>query len=147
MSQRGLITDPAEMLKFMFAGNATFTLCSKATQERYTFKIRKAKTRDDRPEMFFVMLLSGPDNTSDYVYVGKVQNNTFSLTKASKMKENSTPVKAFKWSYGRMIKGMDLDQLEFWHEDTCGRCGRKLTVPDSIYNGYGAKCFNMLKGR
>jgi hypothetical protein len=30
--------------------------------------------------------------------------------------------------------------LEFWHEGRCGRCGRRLTVPDSIASGYGPEC-------
>ena len=27
--------------------------------------------------------------------------------------------------------------IEIWHEGKCGKCGRTLTVPDSIINGLG----------
>lgn len=30
--------------------------------------------------------------------------------------------------------------LEVWHEGRCGRCGRALTVPESIASGIGPVC-------
>lgn len=33
-----------------------------------------------------------------------------------------------------------LGKVEVWHEGSCGRCGRKLTVPESIANGLGPEC-------
>jgi hypothetical protein len=32
------------------------------------------------------------------------------------------------------------ESLEIWHEGSCLRCGRKLTVPESIESGYGPEC-------
>jgi hypothetical protein len=31
-----------------------------------------------------------------------------------------------------------------WHEGRCGRCGRKLTVPESIESGFGPECASIL---
>lgn len=36
--------------------------------------------------------------------------------------------------------GQDLPECEVWHEGRCGRCGRKLTVPESIETGIGPDC-------
>ena len=30
--------------------------------------------------------------------------------------------------------------LEVWHEGRCGRCGRKLTTPQSVETGFGPVC-------
>jgi hypothetical protein len=37
-----------------------------------------------------------------------------------------------------------MPNLEIWHEGRCGRCGRKLTVPESIHNGYGPECIHLI---
>ncbi|MGQ4872128.1 MAG: DUF6011 domain-containing protein, partial [Candidatus Thorarchaeota archaeon] len=29
------------------------------------------------------------------------------------------------------------EKVRIWHEGKCGRCGRRLTVPESIESGYG----------
>jgi len=31
-------------------------------------------------------------------------------------------------------------QVQFWHEGRCGRCNRRLTVPESITLGFGPDC-------
>jgi hypothetical protein len=30
--------------------------------------------------------------------------------------------------------------MELWHEGRCGKCGRALTVPESIESGLGPVC-------
>lgn len=37
-----------------------------------------------------------------------------------------------------------LDRVEVWHEGSCGRCGRKLTVPSSIETGLGPECAELV---
>lgn len=34
--------------------------------------------------------------------------------------------------------------VEIWHEGKCGRCGRQLTVPESIESGFGPECVKMI---
>jgi hypothetical protein len=43
---------------------------------------------------------------------------------------------AFGWAW----RHPDSDKLEVWHEGRCGRCGRRLTVPESIESGLGPEC-------
>lgn len=35
-------------------------------------------------------------------------------------------------------------QVQFWHEGRCGHCGRRLTVPASIFTGFGPDCAEKL---
>jgi hypothetical protein len=30
-----------------------------------------------------------------------------------------------------------------WHEGSCARCGKKLTVPESIESGFGPECVKL----
>jgi hypothetical protein len=121
---------------FMLAGNATFTLESRKTGMRYTFKVRRSETGD----VHFVSLLTGSDNESDYSYVGIIGTNGFRLTKKSRMSMDSVPVKAFSYTYGFVARGESAPGVEIHHAGRCGRCGRKLTVPSSIETGLGPEC-------
>lgn len=123
-------------LEFMLAGDAYFTLRSQATQTRYTYHVRKSE--DGR--VHFVSFLTGPENTHNYTYLGVIRNGWFELTKKSRLPGDSAPVKAFNWTLQNLRKGIFPDRLEFWHEGKCGRCGRKLTVPESIAFGIGPEC-------
>ncbi len=140
----GQITDPKTALSFMFAGNATVTFRSLKTGERRTYKIREAEKRNpndaNEQPVYFVKLLNGPDNESAYVYMGMVRDGKFSTTRASKMDTNSVAVKAFTWVLEYLQKNVLPESLEIWHEGRCGRCGRKLTVPESIASGFGPEC-------
>ena len=137
----GQINNAKQVLAFMFAGNATMTFRSAKTGDRRTYKIRLAeKQNPNDPETYFVKLLNGADNENSYVYMGIIRNDKFRTTRASKMDMNSVAVKAFVWSLENFQKGVMPESLEVWHEGRCGRCGRKLTVPESIATGFGPEC-------
>jgi hypothetical protein len=133
---------------FIFAGNAYFTVRSLKTGTRYTYRVNRAKCSRCGKEdcncwaypTYFVSLLSGPDNTGDYTYLGMIRENVFRLTRASKMTDDSRPVKAFRWVIERIIRGELPPFTELWHEGRCGRCGRMLTVPESVERGIGPEC-------
>jgi hypothetical protein len=57
-----------DLKTFIYAGNATFTVTSVKTGARFTFKVSRKK--DDPEAPLFVALLGGPDNVSDYRYMG-----------------------------------------------------------------------------
>ena len=146
-------------LNFILAGNATFTVRSLKTGTRYTYKVRRAESVDTNqrnlplPELarrnaaeaaarptWFVTLLSGPDNENDFVYLGIITDNVFRLTRKSRMTSESVPVRAFGWVYAALVRREMPALTEIWHEGRCGRCGRKLTVPESIVAGLGPEC-------
>ena len=135
------MSDPKTVLTFMLAGNAICTLRSAKSGTRYTYKIREGKKKvPTDPSIFFVNLLTGPDNTSDYTYLGVIGNGGFRLTGKSKMKPDSGPVVAFRWAYDCFAKGTLPASLEVWHSGRCGRCGRLLTDAESIATGFGPEC-------
>lgn len=140
----------AEAREFILAGNAIITIVSKVTATRYTYKIKRAKKEgtdlwSDTP-LWFVSLLTGPNNTDDYSYLGILKGDTFQLTKKSKMLPTSGPVVAFYWLSRYMFQRVMPSQLEVWHEGRCGRCNRVLTVPESLAAGIGPECAKIHKG-
>lgn len=127
---------------FCLAGNATITLESLQTSAHYTFKIRE-KAAEGRPTVWFVNLLRGPDNESDYMYMGLIRDGVFSLTKNSKVSADCLSFKAFNYFWNR-YNDVIPPQLVIHHEGKCGRCGRTLTVPSSIDLGIGPDCAVMM---
>jgi hypothetical protein len=134
--QPGQLTDATEAMSFIQSGNAYFTLVSKATGVRYTYHVKES----DDGRCFFVSVLYGPDNTGDYVYAGTIRDGRTSTTRNSKIQKTDKRWVAFCWVYLKLSIGYLPDTLEIWHEGRCGRCGRLLTVPESIRNGIGPEC-------
>lgn len=132
----------------ILAGNATITLVSKASGARYTFNVKRAKRANSASgKAWFVGLLTGPSNETDYTYAGMLfgDDAAFRLTAKSGVKEGSAPAKAMAWTMAQLAKGGELPSaLEVWHEGRCCRCGRKLTVPESIASGIGPECAKKL---
>jgi len=141
--ERGQILGAATALNLILAGKAVFTLVSKKSGTRYTYKVIRADSKKWNPATYFVSLLTGPDNTSNYQYIGMIQNNRFRTTQKSRMRDDSVPVKAISWSLIQLSAGKMSELLEIWHEGRCCRCGRRLTVPDSIAIGLGPECSGM----
>ena len=132
---------------FLWAGNATFTLVSKASQCRYTFNIHKSKFTGVT-DNYFVSVLNGPNNKYDYLYLGMI-NPTFQtlrLTKGSKVSKEAPSYIAFSWFIRLLFSNPErlFALATIWHEGKCGRCGRKLTVPSSIEAGIGPECASKL---
>jgi hypothetical protein len=127
--------------KFIFAGNAIFTLESEKTGNRYTYKVNKC---EDKKDFYFVGLLVGPDNEYDYKYIGVIDKNNFRTTKASKLTNNSTPVIAFNFFLKKMNKLNAIPELKIYHMGKCAKCGRPLTTPESIKNGLGPICMGLM---
>lgn len=130
------------LLGFVFGGNATFTLLSEATQTRFTYKVTARKENTDGRVIHFVSLLRGPDNTQDYAYMGCIiDKKTFKLTGKSRVSEGAKSVVAFSWLLDRLVSGKGVPAgAHFYHAGRCARCGRKLTVPESIESGFGPEC-------
>lgn len=128
-------------LAYALAGKAKVTLVSRASGARFTFQIKKAKEDPRWPgASWFVALLSGPDNQSDYNYLGLIKEAPggprFRLTAKSRAGLDAPSVKAITF----FLRHPEHEQLEVWHSGTCGRCGRELTVPSSIESGLGPVC-------
>lgn len=144
--------DAKNVMTFALAGNARLTFVSKETGTRFTFRIKQAKDFDEKPKQFwFVNLLNGADNESDFAYLGTI-NEVFSYYhgRKSKIGVDAPSAIAFDWLW-HQIQAKRYDKLdasvEIWHEGKCGRCGRTLTVPESIASGYGPECVQYIEGK
>jgi Family of unknown function (DUF6011) len=143
MAHSHQLTDPAAVTRFILAGNATFTLVSKKSGARFTYRVRVA---ENNATMFFVSVLTGSDNEGSFSYLGYIRREVyFHGTAKSKIGQDAPSARAFAWFYKLIAAAKaPLGQLEFWHEGKCCRCGRKLTVPASIESGIGPECAGRL---
>ena len=120
---------------FALAGNATFTVTSVKTGTRFTYKVRQPN-----PEApHFVKVLTGSDNENSYTFLGTIfSDGTFRHGKKSPIGPDAPSSKAFSyvWTHLDELTG----KVEIHHEGKCCRCGRKLTVPESIESGIGPEC-------
>jgi len=93
--------------------------------------------------VFFVSLLSGSSNEEDFSYLGIIPKDdplSFRLTAKSRAGEQAQSVVAFRWFWKQITAGRLPGSMSVWHEGRCGRCGRTLTVPESIASGFGPEC-------
>lgn len=129
---------------FALAGNATITLESENTNKRFTYKIVQA---DDNENVYFVKLLTGPDNEQDYQYVGCYFKDTGKFRAHKKWREMD------KFSWPPSLRAISFffeklddipSKLHVYHEGRCGRCGRKLTTPESVESGFGPECIKFV---
>lgn len=148
-----MFSDAEAALKFMLAGNATVTLRSKETGTRFTYKLRKAPDEGRGPGRrgfpTFVALMNGPDNETAFQYMGNIfpDNNQYEHGRKAKVSHLAPSSIAFLWTWERLVQGILPSKVEVWHEARCGRCGRKLTVPESIESGFGPECITKVGGR
>ena len=144
MSNEAKFTTAEAARGFMLGGNATVTLVSLKTGTRFTYKIRQA----DSGDVWFVSLLSGPDNEKDFSYLGRIDASLRfwrgrKTPKPGDVGIEAPSMKAFSWTWQGVMAGHNETQVEIWHEGRCGRCNRKLTVPASIASGFGPECVKM----
>lgn len=132
----------SRLLDFIFGGNATFTILNEKTHNRFTFKVVARKKNDDGHTIHFVKVLRGTDNEHDYTYMGCVVDQLdFKTTQKSRVSVKAMSFKAFEWLMNVLTAGKKLpDNVHFYHAGRCARCGRKLTVPESIESGFGPEC-------
>jgi hypothetical protein len=129
--------------KAIFLGRAIVTFQS-PSGKHFTYKIKKSK---DNPNLFFIATLTGPDNWIHYSYIGVVTYNgvySFRTTAKSKLDPSAPSVVSFEWVLNHLFVG-DLKGVKIFHEGKCLRCGRKLTVPESIQNGVGPECIHYVR--
>jgi len=135
--------------KFMLGGNSTFTVSSKTTGQRYTFKASMLKAPKegenvDRTLPIFVKVLTGSDNENSYSFLGTIWSDKMVYrTSPKSMFATDNKIQAtFDWLFKTLVSTnqTNFDKIEFRHEGKCCVCGRKLTTPESIDSGIGPKC-------
>jgi hypothetical protein len=144
MDYRGQFTDAKSAMTYILAGKAFVTLRSLTSGNRFTYKIEMTDKRNPNDaDAYFVSLLNGPDNWSNYQYIGLIRGGKFGRTAKSRVSADAPSFIGFDYCFNKLSNG-SIEGFEVWHESKCGRCGRKLTVPESISSGFGPECLEMV---
>ncbi len=146
--------------EFITAGHAIFTveipedyreLKQKqgiSVKPHYTYKVTHKEAKAPFAEAWFVSMLTGPDNTKDYTYLGMLDKTFGSvrLTQKSFLPEKAVPIVLLRRVLDNIWNNTQVEiarhGFSLHHEGHCGRCGRLLTVPESVSRGIGPECIN-----
>ena len=129
--------DVTDTKAYVLAGNATFTLYSAKLDKRYTYKVQRDKSRDDR---YYAKVLIGQDNENDYRYIGLFYSDTMDLR--VKNAPHTAPQYTMLRYFLQILQGIHPwpNTCQFLKSNRCCACGRLLTTPESIVKGIGPEC-------
>ena len=130
-----------KFVEFMTGGNSIFTLKSVKTGTRFTYKV----VAGEQEPVFFVKVLTGSDNTADYTEMAIISAKDGKFPEMrrranSRISADAPAYKALEFVFFNCLVKAHMNNLEIWHEGRCCRCGRRLTVPESIESGIGPEC-------
>lgn len=138
---------PSGVLDYIFSGKAVLTVKSLKTKKHITYKVKQKvvkikdlngkKTGERREDLFFVNVMTGNDNNT-FTYLGVVARakGIVKTTTKSSFKDSDPATKVIQW----VINNPMHTDLRVFHDNSCGRCGRRLTVPTSVKTGIGPIC-------
>ena len=96
-----LLENIEDICLFIISGFAIFTLLNPNTGNRYTFRIIKAKDKED---LYFVSVLTGSDNTSSYTYLGTIFGEKgYYHGRKSRISRDAQSAKVFSWFFERHL--------------------------------------------
>jgi hypothetical protein len=127
--------------EYVLGGKATFTIENTRTGGRFTYRVKLAPEQGNGAagtRLWFVSVLTGPQNTTDYSYIGTIAGHGFYHGKKSRITSDAPSVVAFAWFWQHINRLPEA--LKVWHSGTCSRCGRELTTPESVETGIGPVC-------
>ncbi len=91
--------------------------------------------------LHFVGVLTNPDNTRDYQFLGSIfDGERYAHGKKSKIGYDAPSAVAFRWFWSVVDHIEQIEGVRFYKSSYCCRCGRTLTVPESINLGIGPEC-------
>lgn len=143
--------------EFITAGHAIFTVGVPEhfqelnnTKSHYTFMIRRMAEKDGLKSPMFASLLTGPDNTNDYQYIGVVRRDgTLVATRKSSLPASSWVFRILSRCLARIFAGeqhlIESAGFSLHHEGRCCRCARRLTTLESILSGIGPECAKIMR--
>ena len=124
--------------QFILGGHAVFTVAG--PNGHYTYKVR----RPTPEHPYFASLLTGPNNTTDYTYLGVVGDADLRVhtTRRSAWPNDAVPVRVLAWALAHVEQARPFPAgYTLHHEGRCARCGRALTTPESVERGFGPECW------
>lgn len=149
-----------DAMAFILNGESTFTIVSVKTGKRFTYRCKQSfrynhEQKKELPEeRWFVSVLTGPDNTSDYSYAGTIDRKDYTgkwvlrTTPKSRITEGADSFKSFQFVFELLQSSVTRidsfrDKLLIYHDGKCSKCGRALTDPVSVAIAMGPICNSM----
>jgi hypothetical protein len=128
-------SDIESLTEFIYAGRAVLTVTSTKTGKHITYKIGRIQDSD----LYGVRRLTSGD---DWLYLGVIDQGEFrSTTKTPPYMKLTAEFKAFDWLSRWVNERKQMPpNVIIQHAGLCGMCGRELTDPVSIAEGYGPTC-------
>ena len=136
---------PNIVLRNILINNAIFTLKSLKLNQYYTYKIEQDPKNKNR---FLAKVLYGQDNKSDYRYIGLFYRDTLSLRTCTVAHLPHTAPQFIMLQYFLRILALQVpwpNTCVYYPARKCRKCGKLLTVPESIKLGIGPECLNKLR--
>ena len=124
-------------VQFILGGKAFVTFLNPESGNRFTYKVVKHKTDD----IYFVHVLTSPEI---YKYIGVILNHNFQHTRKASIAKDAKSVLVFDYVFGNLAWGTLDSRIEIYHDGKCGKCGRQLTTPESVQNGFGPECIKKI---
>lgn len=156
-----------DVYRFVFAGKAHFTIVSQKTGSRVSYRVKLGKKKPGaKVAPYFVSVID--DRTAADRYIGAIWTDTGAFTAPKKKELDPAMVRhreAFDWflkmlcrrneeesaakanaeaNGAEYVPGAISAVVQFWHAGYCARCGRQLTDPVQIHNGYGLHCMKVM---
>jgi len=119
--------------EYILGGRALVTLTSNVTNKFFTYKITVAPN-DAR--LHFVWYHSA----NGYRFVGSIKHGRKFFRSKKSIPSDYVVYKAFVWAWRHISNNSIPKTLAVYHNNTCRRCGRKLTTPKSMKAGIGPEC-------
>ena len=131
-----------DALEYMIGKKAIYTIVNEKSGNRFTFMTREKKSL---PGILCIYVLTGPDNTRNYSYLGYInkKNWIFKTSTKSDLTIDSPSFRAFEWVYENLKRDTIPSCITILHYNRCCRCGRILTRPHAITAGIGDDCAAM----
>jgi len=135
---------PSQFRNFIFAGRAIFTLENKTTGNYITFRVKNMK-KDNKPipHMYVVECKVLGDGDYGHTLLGFLNLETKGFSSRVKnmgLTKDFVGFKTWVWLLQNLEVLERFDSLAIYHEDKSCKCGKPLTVPESITTGIGPEC-------
>lgn len=142
IGRQGNITQD-KALEFMLAGKAEFILHSTKTNDDFKFELTKKESREDKDKfIYFLNVLNGYEKTYAGVvwFDNKTQEFKFSQGKKGNISPTEISIRSLMFVLNKLLRKEIVQYLDVFHVGKCGKCGKKLTTPESILTGLGPVC-------
>lgn len=136
---------PAQFRNFIFAGHSIFTLENSETGNYITFRIRQIKKNNQLvPNQFAIQCKSLNDGDYGYQFLGFLNLDRKYFKRWGNANPSYIGYKTLYWLLNNLENLEKFTKLKIYHEGVCCKCGRTLTVPESIDNGIGPECMERI---